>query len=160
MYIATLVFLLKGNEVLLIRKKRGFGEGKYNGVGGKVEKGEDLVDAARREVLEEVGVRVRTLEYRGLLEFYSSGSEPDWVVHVFVTRDFEGEPRPSPEADPRWFKINELPLNEMWEDDRCWLPRVLRGEKVHGVFRFDSGYTRLISSSVKLLDEVETLPKG
>ncbi|MEM4762187.1 MAG: 8-oxo-dGTP diphosphatase, partial [Thermofilum sp.] len=93
--IATLVFLLRGDEVLLIRKKRGFGQGKYNGVGGKVEQGENLVDAARREVLEEVGVKVGELEYRGVLEFYSSRREPDWVVHVFVSTDFEGEPRPS-----------------------------------------------------------------
>jgi len=149
--IATLVFLLRGDEVLLIRKKRGFGQGKYNGVGGKVEQGENLVDAARREVLEEVGVKVGELEYRGVLEFYSSRREPDWVVHVFVSTDFEGEPRPSPEADPSWFKVDELPFSEMWEDDRCWLPRVLKGEKIHGVFLFDEGYTRLISGSVKPL---------
>lgn len=152
-YIATLVFLLRGDEVLLIRKKRGFGAGKFNGVGGKVEEGESLADAARREVLEEVGVRIKDLEYHGVLEFYSSKEEPDWIVHVFVSRDFEGEPRPTPEADPKWFKVTNLPLDEMWEDDRCWLPRVLRGEKIRGVFRFNDDYTRLETSCVQPLNE-------
>uniref|UniRef100_A0A7C4B9E6 Oxidized purine nucleoside triphosphate hydrolase n=1 Tax=Thermofilum pendens TaxID=2269 RepID=A0A7C4B9E6_THEPE len=151
--IATVVYLLRGGKVLLIRKKRGFGAGKYNGVGGKVEPGENLEESARREVLEEVGVRVKSLEYRGWLEFYSVDEKPDWVVHVFVSRDFEGGPRRSEEADPYWFDVEALPLDEMWEDDRYWLPRMLRGEKIKGVFRFDAYYTRLLEWHVEELRE-------
>uniref|UniRef100_A0A7C3WKJ4 Oxidized purine nucleoside triphosphate hydrolase n=1 Tax=Thermofilum pendens TaxID=2269 RepID=A0A7C3WKJ4_THEPE len=151
--VATVVYLLRNGKVLLIRKKKGFGAGKYNGVGGKVEPGEDLEESARREVLEEVGVRVGRLEYRGWLEFYSVDEKPDWVVYVFVSRDFEGEPRQTEEADPYWFEVDALPLDEMWEDDRYWLPRVLNGEKVRGVFRFDEDYTKLLEWRVEELRE-------
>ena len=146
---ATLVFLIKDHEILLIKKKRGFGANKYNGVGGKVQQGERLEDAARREVLEEVGVKVGKLQYRGVLKFYSVQREPDWIVHVFLTKDFTGSPHPSPEADPKWFKISEIPYEEMWEDDRYWLPLVLNGYLVEAEFWFNENYTKLLKWNIK-----------
>lgn len=141
---AVLCFLLRGSEVLLIRKKRGFGMGKINGVGGRVEEGESPEEAAIREVLEEVGIRVRSLKPAGTLEFCSGGAEPDWFIYVFTSRDFEGEARESEEAEPRWYRLDALPYSEMWEDDRVWLPHVLAGRSVRGRFWFDEGYTRLL----------------
>jgi len=146
---ATLCFLLRGNEVLLIRKKRGFGAGKYNGVGGRVEEGESPEEAAVREVLEEVGVRVLELEPAGKLEFYSTSSRPDWVVYVYKSRRFEGEPRPSDEAEPRWFSVRSLPFEEMWADDRLWLPHVLAGHRVKGRFWFNEDYSALLRWEVE-----------
>ena len=58
--VLTLVFLRREGEVLLGMKKRGFGEGKWNGFGGKVEAGETIVEAAAREVKEECGYVVKT----------------------------------------------------------------------------------------------------
>ena len=49
---ATLCPLIKDDQILLAMKKRGFGVGKWNGVGGKVEKGEEIIDAAIREIKE------------------------------------------------------------------------------------------------------------
>jgi 8-oxo-dGTP diphosphatase len=141
---AVLCFLLRDGEVLLIRKKRGFGAGKINGVGGRVEPGERPEEAAVREVFEEVGVRVRSLEPAGTLEFYSADSEPDWLIHVFLSRDFEGEPRESEEASPRWYRLGELPFEEMWEDDRVWLRYALSGKRVEGRFWYDREYSRLL----------------
>jgi 8-oxo-dGTP diphosphatase len=141
---AVLCFLLRDGEVLLIRKKKGFGAGKINGVGGRVEPGERPEEAAVREVFEEVGVRVRSLEPAGTLEFYSADSEPDWLIHVFLSRDFEGEPRESEEASPRWYKLGELPFEEMWEDDRVWLRYALSGKRVEGRFWYDREYSRLL----------------
>ncbi len=148
--VATLCFIIRGGEVLLIRKKKGFGIGKYNGVGGKVEEGESLEEAARREVVEEVGVEPLDLEYRGVLKFYSSRDEPDWIVHVFVCRRFRGTPRPSDEAEPAWFPLDRLPLDEMWDDDRVWLAHVLNGGRVDGTFWYDESYSRLVKWDVKL----------
>lgn len=145
---ATLCFLMRDGEVLLIRKRRGFGAGKYNGVGGRIEEGERPEQAAAREVWEEVGVKVLELEYAGRLEFYSTGEEPDWVVYVYRSRRFRGEPRPSLEAEPRWFRLEELPFDEMWIDDRYWLPHVLAGRVVEGRFRFNSDYTELLEWSL------------
>jgi 8-oxo-dGTP diphosphatase len=141
---AVLCFLLRDSEVLLIRKKKGFGAGKINGVGGRVEPGERPEEAAVREVFEEVGVRVRSLEPAGTLEFYSADSEPDWLIHVFLSRDFEGEPRESEEASPRWYRLGELPFEEMWEDDRVWLRYALSGKRVEGRFWYDREYSRLL----------------
>lgn len=141
---AVLCFLLRDGEVLLIRKKKGFGAGKINGVGGRVEPGERPEEAAVREVFEEVGVRVRSLEPAGTLEFYSADSEPDWLIHVFLSRDFEGEPRESEEASPRWYRLGELPFDEMWEDDRVWLRYALSGKRVEGRFWYDREYSRLL----------------
>ena len=70
---ATLCFLLRerdgGPEVLLALKKQGFGQGKWNGIGGKVDAGERVQEAARREVAEEIGVEVGPLEKVALLTF-------------------------------------------------------------------------------------------
>ncbi|RLF00053.1 MAG: NUDIX hydrolase, partial [Thermoprotei archaeon] len=115
-----------------------------------VEEGESPEEAAAREVLEEVGIRVLELERAGVLEFYSIGGEPDWVVYVYRSRKFEGEPRPSDEAEPRWFKARDLPFNEMWVDDRVWLPHVLAGRRVRGRFWFSEDYGELLRWEVEI----------
>ena len=72
---ATLLFIWKGDQLLLIRKKRGLGAGKINAPGGKIDPGETPLQAAERELLEELGVRaegtVETTVYKGThLEVY------------------------------------------------------------------------------------------
>lgn len=141
---ATVTYLLDGDRVLLIYKKRGFGAGKYNGVGGKIERGEDIFTSARREVLEEVRVDVRELSLGGVLLFYSIHANPDIVVYAFTSREFSGTPSETEEAKPRWFDRGELPWESMWEDDRLWLKHVLEGRRVYGLFWFDRGYKRLL----------------
>ncbi|MCS7104150.1 MAG: 8-oxo-dGTP diphosphatase [Thermofilaceae archaeon] len=141
---AVLCFLLYKESILLIRKKRGFGAGKINGVGGRVERGESLESAVVREVQEEIGVKVSSLRPAGTLKFYSSSSEPDWIVHVFLSNHFEGQPTSSDEAEPHWYHMDALPYEDMWEDDRIWLPYVLKGWTVEGEFWFDEGYKRLL----------------
>lgn len=148
--VATLTFIVRDGRVLLIRKKRGFGEGKVNGVGGKLEGSESPEEAAAREVLEEVGVRVRGLRWAGVLYFYSGGSEPDWVVHVYTVSEFEGTPVETAEALPTWAPLDKLPLGEMWEDDRYWLPYVLASRRVEGHFYYDEGYTRIVRYVLKV----------
>lgn len=151
--VATLCYLLRGGNVLLIKKKRGFGAGKYNGVGGKVERGETIEEAAKREIMEEVGVEALELEYAGVLEFYSTNREPDWIVHVYRCTKFRGEPKASDEGKPRWFSLDSIPYSEMWEDDKLWLEHVLRGGHVKGRFWFNSDYSRLLEWELDLGSE-------
>ena len=125
------------DRVLLIHKKRGVGDGFYNGPGGKLEDGETPREAAIREVREEVRLRVEALEKTGELEFVF-GDDPFMRVHVFRTESFAGTPRETPEADPQWFHREAIPYDEMWEDDRRWLPLALEGETFVGYFRFDA----------------------
>lgn len=134
----TLVFLRRGSEVLLIRKKRGHGAGKINGPGGKLEGDETPLAGAIRETLEEVGVQILDAELRGLFKFVEL-TAAQWFGYVFVAHQFEGVPCETEEALPMWVAVDELPFAEMWEDDRFWLPRLLAGERLAGDFLFDDG---------------------
>jgi len=133
---ATLLFVVSGDEVLLIRKKRGLGAGKINGPGGKLEPGETPEACAVREAEEEVGLRARNLTARGENRFqFADGYSIH--VHVFVATEFEGTARESDEALPLWTPIAKIPYDEMWEDDELWLPHVLAGRSVQGCWIFD-----------------------
>lgn len=137
----TLCFLLRGNEVLLGLKKIGFGKGKWNGIGGKVEEGETLLSGAVREIAEEIHVAVKEecLEKRAELLFSYVGEDgviSEMEGHVYVIHEWEGDSAESDEIMPQWYKQEEIPFNAMWEDDIHWLPRVLSGEHVKGVFYF------------------------
>lgn len=136
----TLLFLRRGDEILLAMKKRGFGEGKYNGIGGKVEKEETIEQAAIREWQEEIGVTpkdiqpVATLDFSFPLKHKMQG----WnKVHVFISEQWEGHPTETEEMKPEWFKISEIPYDNMWVDDRYWLPDVLAGRTLTADFSFD-----------------------
>ena len=133
-------------EMLLAMKKRGFGMGKWNGVGGKinVEKGDkNVVDAAIRETAEEIGVKIKDLERMAVLSFrfpyVPKEKEWDQDVHVFLIKNWEGEPVESEEMLPQWFKLKDIPFNEMWDDDKIWLPEILEGKKLKADFVFKEG---------------------
>ncbi len=133
--VETLLYIIKESKILLIYKKRGLGKGLYNGVGGKVEAGETVEEAAIRECIEEIGVRPKNVEWRGLLEFWNNNHLYGYV-HVFVASDFDGEPRETDEARPIWFNIDKIPYSNMWGDDIYWLPLILAGKKIFGRFWF------------------------
>jgi len=146
---ATLCFLVREvngeKELLLAMKKKRFGVGKWNGVGGKLDfnKGDkDVFDTAIREMKEEIGVEIKNMERVAILNFhypYLENSEKEWPVHVFLVKDWEGEPKESKEMRPKWFKVDEIPFDEMWPDDEFWLPKVLNGKKVKAKFIFKPG---------------------
>jgi 8-oxo-dGTP diphosphatase len=133
---ATLVFARRGGEVLLIRKKRGLGAGKINGPGGRLEPGETPVEGAIREVVEEVGATPLDLRYCGDNRFqFVDGYSIH--VHVFVAEGLEGEPVETAEAAPLWVPLEEVPYDEMWEDDRLWLPLAFAGRRFTARYVFD-----------------------
>ncbi len=153
--VETLLYILRDDMVLLIEKKKGLGRGLYNGVGGKVERGETPIEAAIRECVEEVGIRPKNLEWMGLLEFYNDGSLYGFV-HVFIAEDFEGEPKESDEARPVWFRVNSLPYDRMWEDDKYWLPLILiERKRVYGRFSFVDDWNKLEAAEVYVLESVD-----
>jgi mutator protein MutT len=141
----TLLFLIKKDgdiitDICLAMKKRGFGAGRYNGVGGKVEVGESIEDAVIRETQEEIGVRALVITKHGELSFTFSHKE-DWnqCVHVYLCESWEGELTESDEMNPLWFLVSEIPYKEMWPDDIFWLPEVLSGKEVNARFVFGEG---------------------
>jgi len=135
--ITNLVYLFQDNKVLLIMKKRGFGEGKYNGPGGKVKDGETIEECAVRELQEEIKVTPLDLEKIGYLEFvFLKKLEWNTIVHVFRAGGFEGEPQETEECIPEWFDLDKIPYKKMWDDDSYWFPLFLRGEKFKKRFYF------------------------
>jgi 8-oxo-dGTP pyrophosphatase MutT (NUDIX family) len=138
---ATLCLVVdkQSNKILLGMKKKGFGAGKINGFGGKVEKGEEVKTAALRELQEEAGITVPQDNAHKAAELnFFFPHQPDWnqTVHVFIAHTWNGDPAESDEMAPQWFNINEIPYNRMWVDDIHWLPKVLSGEKIEGHFTF------------------------
>lgn len=133
---ANLCFIVKGGRALLIRKKRGLGAGKINAPGGKLERGESALEAAIRETQEEIGVTPLGLEERGVLHFQFADG---YSLHctVFLANDFAGEPIETAEATPFWVPLDAIPYDEMWEDDRYWLPLMLEGKTLAAFFTFE-----------------------
>ncbi|MBX4189912.1 8-oxo-dGTP diphosphatase [Candidatus Parcubacteria bacterium] len=137
MKVQTLCLLRRDDQILLAMKKRGFGEGKWNGVGGKLQDGETVEQAALREMQEEIGVdaTLADLIKVGDLKFHFKDGKA-FNVHVFLVDSWTGEPRESEEMAPKWHNISEIPFKSMWPDDKHWLPQVLAGKKIEGEFHF------------------------
>jgi 8-oxo-dGTP diphosphatase len=133
---ATLCFVVRGGQILLIRKKRGLGAGKVNGPGGRVEPGETALECAVRETQEELGVTPVDPEWRGELHFQFADG---YALHcaVFTAHDCMGEAVETDEAAPLWTSLDAIPFEEMWADDVHWLPGVLAGRSFRGYFHFD-----------------------
>ncbi len=133
---ATLVFVISGGRVLLIRKKRGLGEGKITGPGGHIEPGESPAEAAVRELEEELEVRALGLEPCGanLVQFLDGQR---LQFYVFRASGCEGTPVETDEAVPIWTPLERIPYHETWEDDQLWLPLVVSGTPFLGRFVFD-----------------------
>lgn len=149
--LATLVFVVRERQMLLIRKKRGLGAGKVNGPGGRLEAGETSLCCATREVEEEVLATPQGLVEAGRLRFqFLDGYSLD--VTVFRGDDLIGEPGETAEAAPFWASLDDLPFDQMWEDDRLWLPHLVAGRRFDGRFVFDG--ERMVDHRLELAAEV------
>ena len=141
----TLCLLKKDNRILLAMKKRGFGEGKYNGVGGKIENGETPEEAMIRETKEEILVTPTKYEKVGIIEFdeFYKGQKEKVMFHLYVASEWQGEPTESDEMKPEWFDIQSIPYDKMFPDDKYWLPLILEGRKIKAYFDFDEEWNLL-----------------
>lgn len=150
----TLLFLRRNDEVLLAMKKRGFGSGRYNGVGGKIEPGETEEAALIRECQEEIGVTPTSYRKVAVHDFVQKDGENPWrmYVHAYICDEWEGEPVETEEMAPEWFKISNIPYDNMWQDDRFWIPQVLEGQKLVGKFTFDEQDNMLTHDIQKVED--------
>ena len=137
--IETVSIIYPHPRILLGMKKVRFGEGKYNGFGGKVENGETLEQAVTRETFEEAGINILDPEKMGEILFHFMTNQ-DHLVHFFRATKFYGDPKESDEMVPKWFYIDEIPYDKMWEDDKYWLPMLLNRQKFKGEFHFDDKF--------------------
>ena len=152
--VLTLVLLREGRRVLLGMKKRGFGVGKWNGFGGKVELGETIAEAAAREVKEECGLIVDPvdLEETGEMEFEFKGDPVKLEVHVFQTRKFSGEITESEEMRPEWFDEDAVPYKSMWLDDELWYPYMFKNQNFKAYFLFE-GHDNMLVHKIDLVNK-------
>ncbi|KXN74749.1 hypothetical protein CONCODRAFT_2061 [Conidiobolus coronatus NRRL 28638] len=119
----TLIMVLdKQNNVLLGRKKRGFGEGNWLGFGGKLEPGETVEEGARRELQEECGLIAEELQKIGNLKIIFNNENLLHDIEVFYCTKYKGEIIESEEMEPKWFSQNEIPFETMWAGDNIWYP--------------------------------------
>jgi 8-oxo-dGTP diphosphatase len=155
---ATLCYVHSRGRVLLLRKARGlFGGGKWNAPGGKMQSSELPEKAAVRETREETGLRVNNLHFRGILNFYLGDSRDlDQTVFVFFSDKFAGKLRGGREGELKWCPIDQMPYDEMWEDDRIWLPLLLEGKSFVGDFHFTENYGKLLSHQIYQTVDNET----
>lgn len=140
-------------EILLAKKKTGFGKGKVVGIGGNLEQGETVQQACVREIEEEIGVQIEEedLERVARLTFYFP-AKPEWdrVVYVFFTDKWQGTPQSSREVDPFWVQVDQLPATEMWADSELWLPEIIAGRRIIGRFTFKPDNETLAEYEIKV----------
>jgi 8-oxo-dGTP pyrophosphatase MutT (NUDIX family) len=146
---ATICHIIRGRKLLLKKANRGISIGKWNAPGGKSEAGEAPEECAKREVLEETGLRVSDLFNHGVLTFVMDGGKTVHTrAHLFSTRQVEGRAKSSDEGHVRWFPLGDIPLDEMWEDDIFWIPLMLRGIKFDATFTYDDENRHVIGFSI------------
>jgi 8-oxo-dGTP diphosphatase len=156
--LATLGYVISpdGRQVLLVHRNRRPDDphlGKYNGLGGKLHAGEDIVACMRREIREESGLECLKLRLRGTVSWPGFGKQgEDWFGFLFVVDQWSGDPlQDNPEGTLEWITISEIMDLPLWEGDRHFLPLVFgAGEhQFHGVMPYREG--RPVSWSYSLL---------
>lgn len=123
--------------------------GKYNGLGGKLEPGEDVVSGMRREIAEEAGLDCHELTLRGTISWPGFGKHgEDWFGFVFLITAFSGTaPARNAEGTLEWIPCEQVLDLPLWEGDRQFLPLVFDADPraFHGVMPYRDG--RMLSWS-------------
>ena len=155
--IGTLGYVISpcGQKVLLIHRNTRPGDlhlGKYNGLGGKLERNEDVVYGMCREIYEESGLACRSLCLAGTISWPGFGKQgEDWFGFVFRILSTEGNIKgSSPEGTLEWIPVAQIMELPLWDGDRYFLPLVFDpdGPVFHGVLPYKDG--KPVSWSVSL----------
>tara|TARA_Y100000310_G_scaffold343382_1_gene450751 strand:- start:1273 stop:1740 length:468 start_codon:yes stop_codon:yes gene_type:complete len=155
MKLTTLIIIHQHPKVLLGMKKRGFGEGRWNGFGGKVEGEESIEEAAIREIEEEIGIKPRKIKKHGILQFEFKDNSEGIKMHIFRGEDFDGEAKEGEEMKPEWFHVDKIPFRSMWSDDPHWMPHFLEKKKFKGRFLFDnSDDNNILEKELEIVEKI------
>lgn len=146
--IGTLGYVLSpdGTRVLLIHRNAREDDahlGKYNGLGGKMQRDEDVVTCMRREIREEAGIECVELRLRGTISWPGFGPKgEDWLGFVFLIDRFTGTPlERNPEGTLSWVPVKDILSLPLWDGDRHFLPLVFDADPraFHGVMPYAGG---------------------
>ena len=147
-HVGTLGYVLSadGKQVLLLHRNRRPGDahlGKYNGLGGKLQAGEDVVACMRREIREEAGLECDELVLRGTISWPGFGTQgEDWLGFIFRVDRWSGQPlAENPEGTLSWVDVDRILELPLWEGDRHFLPLVFANmpQQFHGVMPYRDG---------------------
>jgi 8-oxo-dGTP diphosphatase len=150
--VATLGYVISADrrQVLMIHRNARADDqhlGKYNGLGGKMEPGEDVATCMRREIMEEAGIECLEMRLRGTINWPGFGKHgEDWLGFIFVIDYYAGEPLThNAEGTLEWVPIESLHALPMWEGDRHFLPLVFDADPrpFHGAMPYRDG--RMVS---------------
>ena len=122
-----------------VKKKNDVHEGKWNGLGGKMELGETPEECVIREVREESGLVLRNPALRGVLTFPGFADEEDWYVFLFTGADFEGDLIESAEGHLKWVPDDDVPRLPLWEGDKIFLKWLEQPKFFSGKFVYKKG---------------------
>ena len=122
----VMVYLKRENKLcFLVRDKKNdvvHKQGMLLSIGGKVEPGEGIIEAAKRETLEESSVKANKLDLRAVLYFRNFGTEQhDWISYLFFCEDFTGEPIPGNEGGFAWHELKDIPKLKFYDMDKVFL---------------------------------------
>jgi 8-oxo-dGTP diphosphatase len=148
--VATLAYVMspdRGRVLLIHRDARSDDHhfGKYNGLGGKIEPGEDVCACARREVLEESGLECDRLDLAGTMSFPGIGPQGDaWFIVLFRIHEWSGELVDSNrEGHLVWVRVDDVLQRRipMWDGDYLFLSLVFAPDPkpFHGVMPYSGG---------------------
>lgn len=140
------VFNEDQSKVLLIHRNKRPDDahyGKYNGLGGKMEPGEDVVACMKREIREEAGIECEEMELRGTVSWPGFGKAgEDWFGFLFRITKFSGIPmKENTEGTLLWVPVDEVEALNLWEGDRHFVQRMFEAEgpQFHGVMPYRDG---------------------
>ncbi len=142
MKLATLCYVQKPGHTLMlhrVKKENDMHQGKWNGLGGKVEAGESPEECAIREVWEESGLACRNPRLRGFITFPAFDDIDDWYTFLFTFDDFEGELIDSPEGNLAWIENERLLELNLWPGDRVFVPWVFQDRLFSAKFVYEKG---------------------
>lgn len=151
MKLATLCYVInneKKQTLMLhrVKKENDMHEGKWNGLGGKLEKGETPEECVIREVKEESGLIIKSPRMHGFITFPLFDRTNDWYVFLFTADNFSGKLIDSREGNLEWIPNKKVSSLNLWEGDKIFLDWLYQGKFFSAKFVYKEG--KLISHSV------------
>lgn len=120
-------YIIKEHQWLMLlrnKKKNDVNQGKWIGIGGKLEPGESMLQCMHREILEETGLNAEALELRGVIYFQYEDCEPE-KIYIYTIERFTGELKECDEGTLKWIDERDILSLDLWDGDRIFLERLL-----------------------------------
>ena len=144
MKLATLCYVINKqlDKTLMlhrVKKENDYHEGKWNGLGGKLELGESPEDCVIREVKEEAGLIIKKPRMHGFITFPNFDEVDDWYVFIFTANEFEGKLIDSPEGNLAWIPNDKLTSLNLWDGDKLFMEWLFKDKFFSAKFIYEKG---------------------